>query len=219
MTITEAQERIEKLKQEINHHRYLYHVLDRQEISDAALDSLKNELVRIERQFPKLLTSDSPSQRVGGVPLDAFTKVPHKAPMLSLEDAFSEDDMAAWEERIRKVYPRGAHGYFAELKIDGFAISLEYESGVLRSASTRGDGKVGEDVTENIKTIEAVPLALQDPDFTAQEAKNRLTIVRNEKIMKILNTRIRTGTIEVRGEVFMAKKVFEAINRERTAQG
>ena len=137
--------------------------------------------------------------------------------MLSLEDAFSQDDMIAWEERIRKVYPRGAHGYFAELKIDGFAISLEYENGVLKRASTRGDGRVGEDVTENIKTIEAVPLTLQNPAFIIKEAKNRLTIVQNEKIMKILNARIRKGNIEVRGEVFMAKKVFESINRERTA--
>ncbi|MBI5912822.1 NAD-dependent DNA ligase LigA [Candidatus Azambacteria bacterium] len=219
MTKQEAQERIEKLKQEINHHRYLYHVLDRQEISDAALDSLKNELVKLERQFPSLLMPDSPSQRVGGAPLDAFTKVPHRSPMLSLEDAFSQDDMAAWEERIRKVYPRGAHGYFAELKVDGFAISLEYENGVLKRASTRGDGKVGEDVTENIKTIEAVPLVLPDPACIAKEAKNRLTIVQNEKIMKILNAHIHTGNIEVRGEVFMAKRVFEAINRERKAHG
>ena len=219
MTRREAHERIEKLKAEINHHRYLYHVLDRQEISDAALDSLKNELVRLERQFPELLMPDSPSQRVGGAPLDAFAKVPHRAPMLSLEDAFSQDDMAAWEERIRKVYPRGARGYFAELKVDGFAISLEYENGVLQRASTRGDGRVGEDVTENIKTIEAVPLALPNPSFIMKEAKNRVAIIQNEKIMKILNARIRKGNTEVRGEVFMAKKVFEAINRERTAQG
>lgn len=219
MTKQEARERIEKLKAEINHHRYLYHVLDRSEISDAALDSLKNELVKLERQFPELLTPDSPSQRIGGAPLDAFTKVAHAVPMLSLEDAFSEDDMAAWEERIRKVYPRGAHGYFAELKVDGFAISLEYENGVLKRASTRGDGKVGEDVTENIKTVEAVPLVLQDPAFIMKEARSRLTIVQNEKIMHILKARIQKGNIEVRGEIFMAKKVFEEINRERKKQG
>ncbi|MCR4323123.1 MAG: NAD-dependent DNA ligase LigA, partial [Candidatus Azambacteria bacterium] len=116
-------------------------------------------------------------------------------------------------------YPRGVRGYFTELKIDGFAISLEYENGVLRRASTRGDGKVGEDVTENIKTIDAVPLALPDPAFILKEAKNRLTIVQNEKIMKILKTHIHKGSIEVRGEVFMAKKVFEAINKERKKQG
>ncbi|MEK7493795.1 MAG: NAD-dependent DNA ligase LigA, partial [Patescibacteria group bacterium] len=141
------------------------------------------------------------------------------APMLSLEDAFSQDDMGAWEERIRKVYPRGAHGYFAELKIDGFAISLEYENGVLKRASTRGDGKVGEDVTENIKTIEAVPLTLPTHAFIIKEAKNRITIIQNEKIMKILKAHIYRGNIEVRGEVYMAKKVFEAINRERKEQG
>ena len=219
MTAREARERIEKLKKEIGHHRYLYHVLDRQEISDAALDSLKNELVKLERQFPELITHDSPSQRVGGAPLAMFTKVPHAVPMLSLEDAFSEEEMAEWEARMRKVHPRGDFEYFTELKIDGFAISLEYENGVLRRASTRGDGMVGEDVTENIKTIEAIPLSLSDFIFTAKNGKNRLTIEKNGKIMKILKERIITGNIEIRGEVYMTKKVFEGINREREMKG
>ncbi|MEK7519781.1 MAG: NAD-dependent DNA ligase LigA [Patescibacteria group bacterium] len=196
MTKTEAKTRIEKLKAEINHHRYLYHVLDRSEISDAALDSLKHELVRLEREHPELVTPDSPTQRVGGAPLAQFTKVRHTTPMLSLDDAFSEDEMRAWEERIKKVYPRGIFSYFAELKIDGFAISLVYRAGVLVTAATRGDGTTGEDVTQNIKTIEAVPLVLEHAKNTAP--------IRN---------------IEVRGEVFMTKKVFAAINKERAASG
>lgn len=219
MTMNEARKRIEKLKKEIGYHRHLYHVLDTQEISDAALDSLKNELVKLEREFPELITPDSPSQRVGGAPLAVFTKVSHATPMLSLEDAFSEEEMSAWEARMLKVYPRGNYTYFAELKVDGFAISLEYENGVLRRASTRGDGMVGEDVTENIKTIEAIPLSLSDFVYTSRNAKNRLTIEKNEKIMKILRERIYAGNIEIRGEVYMTKKVFEQINREREIQG
>lgn len=219
MTTREAQERIEKLKKEIGYHRYLYHVLDKQEISDAALDSLKNELVKLERQFPELITSDSPSQRVGGAPLPMFVKVPHTVPMLSLEDEFSEEEMAEWEARMRKVYPRGEFSYFAELKVDGFAISLEYENGVLVRASTRGDGKVGEDVTENVKTIEAIPLSLSDYLFSGKKAKNRLTIEGNRKIMKILEGLLHKGNVEIRGEVFMTKKVFEAVNKEREKAG
>lgn len=219
MTMKEARERIEKLKKEIGYHRYLYHVLDTQEISDAALDSLKNELVKLERQFPELITPDSPSQRVGGAPLPMFTKVSHAVPMLSLEDAFSEDEMIEWEARMRKVYPRGEFSYFAELKVDGFAISLEYENGILARASTRGDGMVGEDVTENVKTIEAIPLSLSDFIFTSKKAKNFLTIEGNKKIMKTLKSLLHAGNVEIRGEVYMTKKVFEAVNREREKAG
>jgi len=189
-----AEERIEKLKKEINRHRYLYHVLDRQEISDAALDSLKHELVKLERAHPELITPDSPSQRVAGKPLPGFRKVSHQAPMLSLEDAFSEQDMRDWEARIRKAHPKGTYSYFAELKIDGFAISLLYEDGILSAGSTRGDGMVGEDVIENLKTIEAIPLRL---DGTTGQA----------------------GAVEVRGEVFMSKKVFKDINTKRQKEG
>lgn len=189
-----AQERIEKLKKEISRHRYLYHVLDRQEISDAALDSLKQELVKLEGAYPQFLTADSPSQRVAGKPLEGFHKISHKAPMLSLEDAFSELDMRDWGERMRKVYPKGLFAYFAELKIDGFAISLLYRDGIFQTGSTRGDGMVGEDVTENLKTIEAIPLSLE-------------------------STHTYKGEVEVRGEVFMTKKVFKEINKERKKKG
>jgi len=149
-------ERIEKLKKEVHHHRYLYHVLNAQDISDAALDSLKNELAKLEREYPEFLTPDSPTQRVGGESLDAFRKVAHATPMLSLEDAFSGDDMKEWEGRMQKVYPLGDFSYFTELKIDGFAVSLVYQNGMFVEGSTRGDGVTGEDVTANLKTIESI---------------------------------------------------------------
>ncbi len=201
---SEARERVEKLKKAINHHRYLYHVLDRQEISDAALDSLKHELFELEKKFPDLITSDSPTQRVGGESLKGFKKVAHHIPMLSLEDVFSEEEFLEWTERIGKLLgtPR-APELFAELKFDGLALSLVYKSGILFRASTRGDGRVGEDVTQNIRTIEAIPLSLT-PHGRAQE-----------KLKKNLEKLIEKGEIEVRGEVIITKKDFEKINREQ----
>src|SRR3989338_9152100 len=147
MTEREAKERIEKLKAEINHHRYLYHVLDRSEISDAALDSLKHELLKLEQQFPEFITPDSPTQRVGGSPSSFFKKVNHRSPMLSLEDVFNAEEFEDWLARISKIAPKDKLSFFGELKIDGFAVSLVYQKGVLSTASTRGDGRVGEDVT------------------------------------------------------------------------
>jgi DNA ligase (NAD+) len=153
--------RAKKLTEEINRHRYLYHVLNRQKISDAALDSLKHELSTIEKEYPELITSNSPTQRVAGHALAGFKKVRHKTPMLSLNDAFSEEEVSEWEQRIKKLAPDVEPDYFAELKIDGFAVSLTYVNGFFTSGSTRGDGKVGEDVTANLKTIESIPLTLQ----------------------------------------------------------
>lgn len=197
MNKTEAKKRIEKLKEEINHHRYLYHVLDRQEISDAALDSLKHELYKLEQQYPKFITLDSPTQRVGGKPLNKFEKIKHAVPMLSIEDIFTREELESWEKRIKKIAPQAKFDYFTEVKMDGLAISLIYENGILSKAATRGDGKTGEDVTKNIKTIEAIPLALR------------------------VNSRIKnfSGRIEVRGEIFMAKKVFEKLNQEQKKKG
>ncbi len=226
MTTQEARERIEKLKKEINHHRYLYHVLDMQEISDAALDSLKNELTKLEREYPQYSTPDSPTQRVGGKALAKFTKVSHTIPLLSLEDAFSEQDMYDWEERIRKVYPRGDYGYFAELKIDGFAISLLYKNGVLLQGSTRGDGKTGEDVTQNLKTIESIPLSLPDIEEAIKIAQkqnkgqnNGSTMPVFGKSIQIPKSAISSGIVEVRGEVYMTTKTFEKINNQRKKDG
>ncbi|MEK7122617.1 MAG: NAD-dependent DNA ligase LigA, partial [Patescibacteria group bacterium] len=151
----EAKKRIEKLRETINHHRYLYHVCDQQEISDAALDSLKHELFTLEREFPDFVIPSSPTQRVGGMPLKKFQKVAHRFPMLSLEDIFSEGEFVEWEERLSRIAPRTAFDYYAEVKMDGLAISLRYEDGLLVVGATRGDGKVGEDVTTILKTIDA----------------------------------------------------------------
>jgi len=196
MTKDEAKRRILKLKKEVQHQRYVYHVLDSQEISEAALDSLKKELFDLEQQFPEFITVDSPTQRVAGQASNAFEKVEHSSRMLSLNDAFSEDDMNAWMERMKRVEPRGDYSLYAEPKIDGLAIALIYENGVLTVGATRGNGFVGENVTANIKTIESIPLRLQD-----------VPVVEGVE------------TIEVRGEVYMTKKTFEKINKERDKSG
>lgn len=195
MNKTEAKKRIQKLRELINRYRYLYHVKDRSEISDAAHDSLKHELYELEQQFPDLITPDSPTQRVGGEPLDKFKKVTHATRMLSMEDVFSEDEFSKWEERLAKVGGKRVQDYYCMQKIDGLAISLVYKNGVLETAATRGDGKVGEDVTQNIKTIDAIPLKLRE-------------------IKKTL-----PSTIEVRGEVFMSKKDFEQMNKALEKEG
>ncbi|MFH1353733.1 MAG: NAD-dependent DNA ligase LigA [bacterium] len=187
MTKKQAKVRINKLRDEIEHHRYLYHVKDKQEISDSALDSLKKELTNLEQQFPDLITSNSPTQRVGGQPLPKFKQVRHATRMLSLQDAFSKDDLMQWEERNKKILPED-FAYFVELKIDGVALSLIYENGQLKRGVTRGNGTVGEDVTHNIRTIEAIPLNLA------------------KKI---------SGRVEVRGEVYILKKDFDKMNAVR----
>jgi len=186
MTKSEAKKRIKKLKKVIAYHRYLYHVLDKQEISDAALDSLKHELFQLEQQYPDLLTPDSPTQRVGGQALKGFKKVEHKVPMLSIEDIFSKKELTEWENYLKRLVPREKIDYFCEPKIDGFAVSLVYQAGVLKTGATRGNGKVGEDVTQNLKTIESIPLRLR-LDTLKQKPEQ----------------------IEVRGEVYMEKKDFE----------
>ncbi len=172
----ETIERLKKLKETVEHHRYNYHVLDKEEISIEALDSLKDELKKIEEEYPELLTADSPSQRVAGAPLPQFKKITHKVAQWSFNDAFTEEDIRAFDERVKKNLAAqlvGGDGknaaadispeYTCELKIDGLKIVLEYENGQLKSAATRGDGKVGEDVTMNIRTIESVPLQLREP--------------------------------------------------------
>lgn len=185
-----VKERINKLKKTINHHRYLYHVLDRQEISDEALDSLKKELFDLEQEFPDLVTPDSPTQRVAGEPLEGFTKVTHPGRMISLNDAFNPQDFRDWQERLNNFLGETYVGsYYCDLKMDGLAIELSYENGVLTQASTRGNGLIGEDVTQNIRTVDAVPLRLRDED---------------RQIPK---------TLIVRGEVFLTKKEFARINK------
>ena len=175
-------------------------------ISDAALDSLKKELFDLEQQYPELITSDSPTQRVGGQPLKEFKKVRHDQPMLSFNDAFLKEDMEDWLERLEKylgrkltydLRPTTYDLFYCELKIDGLAIELEYENGVLVRGSTRGDGTIGEDVTQNLKTVEAIPLKLN--------VKGQMSKVSKKLV--------------VRGEVFLTKKEFERINKEQEKKG
>jgi len=192
----EAKIRLEKLKKEIDRHRYLYHVLDRIEISDAALDSLKHELEKLEQEYPEFITSDSPTQRVGGKPLDKFKKISHIVPQWSFNDAFTPDEIREFDARVKRFLRDAGAGeniipdYTAELKIDGLHVVLTYEKGILITGATRGDGKIGEDVTQNLKTIESIPLKLeQELDLAAE------------------------------GEVFMAKSVLEELNAERKKHG
>lgn len=219
MTKEEVKKRIEKLKAEINHHRYLYHVLDRQEISDAALDSLKHELYKLEQEYPEFITSDSPTQRVGGEALKEFKKVVHETPMLSIEDVFEFKELEAWEERIKKLLPHEKFDYYAEVKMDGLAVSLIYEDGIFSVGSTRGDGKIGEDVTQNLKTIEAIPLRLNEP--TERDIENFLKkydeVVDQKKFLSKIKDL--SKKIEIRGECFMNKNIFEKLNREQEKKG
>ncbi len=187
----EAKARIEKLKSLIEKYRYSYHVLDKSLATDAVNDSLKHELQELEEQYPELITPDSPTQRVGGKPLEKFKKVAHKTQMLSLTDAFSFEELEDWQKRNQKIID-DLYQYFAELKIDGLAVSLIYENGIFVRGATRGDGKTGEDVTQNLKTVEAIPLKLDTKGFRGQGAGLR--------------------TIEVRGEVYMPIKTFEELN-------
>jgi len=186
----EAKKRIKKLIEIINYHRRLYHVFDRQEISDAALDSLKKELFDLEQKFPQLITPDSPTQRVGGKPLEKFKKVKHFEKMFSLNDAFSKEDVNSWVERISKLLDEEEKkriDFYCELKIDGLAVELLYEEGLLKIGSTRGDGIIGEDVTQNLRTIEAIPLKIK--------TEEKKTVVR--------------------GEVFLSSEEFIKANKER----
>lgn len=192
---TGVQKRYQKLKESIETHRYNYHVLNAQDISDEALDSLKKELVDIEGQYPELITPDSPSQRVAGAPLEGFNKIKHKVPQWSFNDAFSEEDIKNFDIRVKRVL-REHYGkdvipsYTCELKIDGLKVVLEYQKGALTTAATRGDGKVGEDVTTNVRTIDSIPLTLR------------------QKVDVI-----------VEGEVWLSKKEFDRINLEKKKAG
>jgi len=190
----DTQERYEKLKKTIERYRYEYHVLDKSDISEAALDSLKDELSKIEQEFPNIITSDSPSQRVAGEPLPEFVKVTHRVPQWSFNDAFSEEDIRGFHERVLRFLKTEGQNvvptYTCELKIDGLKVVLTYEKGLLKNAATRGSGKVGEDVTMNIKTIESVPIRL------------------HENIDLI-----------VEGEVWLGKKQFDALNAEKEKTG
>jgi DNA ligase (NAD+) len=188
----------EKLREEIRHHEYLYHVADEPKISDAAFDSLMNRLKEIEAKHPELRTPDSPTLRVGGAPREGFQTVRHARPMLSLDNAFSFDALREWDRRVREGTGRKEIEYIAEHKFDGLSISLQYEDGVLVRAVTRGDGTTGEDVTPNAKTVRSVPLRLD----AAAIKKAKLP-----------------AAFEVRGEIMMTRESFEALNREQERIG
>ena len=158
--------RIEQLREQLNHHSYLYYVLDNPEIPDSEYDRLYRELQALEAAYPALVTPDSPTQRVGGKPLAAFDEVVHRVPMLSLENALTADAMVEFDRRVRRRLERDTEmTYAAEPKLDGLAISLRYEDGKLLQAATRGDGTRGEDVTQNVRTIAAIPLQLRGRDW------------------------------------------------------
>lgn len=193
----EAAERVEKLRGLINDYRYHYHVLDESIMEESAADSLKHELSQLEEQYPELITPDSPTQRVAGVALDKFTKVTHKVPMISLTDVFNREEVEAWVKRMDKLLPGTTHEFLCDIKMDGLACALVYEDGALVQAVTRGDSRVGEDVTMNVRTIENVPLTLRV----------------SQKYSGLIR-----GRTEIRGEIVMHKADFEKLNvtREKT---
>ena len=193
-----AEQRIVKLRDLINDYRYHYHVLDESIMSEAAADSLKHELSQLEEQFPDLITPDSPTQRVAGKALSKFTKVQHQTRMISLQDVFDREEVAAWIQRMKKVRQDITEEFLCDIKMDGLACALIYEDGVLTRAVTRGDGLVGEDVTMNVRTIQNVPLTLRA----------------NQRFAHFLR-----GRTEIRGEIVMHKADFAALNQRRRAAG
>lgn len=186
-----AQLKIEKLRELINYHNYRYYVLDDPEVSDAEYDSLMKELEALEREYPDLITPDSPTQRVGGAVLSGFQVVTHAIPLLSLANAYSQEELDSFDRRVRELLSSPPR-YTAELKIDGLAISLLYRDGVFIRGATRGDGQTGEDITNNLRTIRSIPLKLREP---------------------------LAGDLEVRGECYMDKRAFEQLNKAQEEKG
>ena len=188
-SLTEAQERIETLKTLLNRYSYEYYVLDKPSISDKEYDQQYQELEKLEKAHPELITTDSPTQRIGGTILPGFTKVQHDSPMLSLGNAFNQEDLLQFHQRISKLTDQPLQ-YMCELKIDGLAVSLKYENGLFVQGATRGDGNIGEDITQNLRTVKAIPLRLNEP-----------------------------LTFEVRGECYMPKASFVQLNADRDEKG
>ncbi|HEU4526391.1 MAG TPA: NAD-dependent DNA ligase LigA [Actinomycetota bacterium] len=185
----QAKLRVEELREQLNYHSYRYHVLDDPEISDAEYDELLNELRALEERFPELITPDSPTQRVGMTPADLFAPVEHRARMLSLDNAFAPDELRAWAARVEREVGTDV-AYSCELKIDGVAVALTYERGVLVKGATRGDGRIGEDITANVRTVRTVPQRLLAKDPPA--------------------------VLEVRGEIYLPVRAFEELNEQLT---
>lgn len=225
MTKEEAQTRIEKLRALINKYRYSRLVLGQELVEESVEDSLKKELFDLEQEWPDLVTADSPTQRVGGRPLEKFKKFTHPQRMLSFNDAFSPQDMEDWLDRMARVLEgpipgdgsarqsfaeQKLGGFYCELKIDGLAIELTYENGFLKTGATRGDGTIGEDVTQNLKTVEAVPLKLVSSNWSLVSGQDKKLVTSNQKPVT---------SLVVRGEVFIAKKEFARINEEQQKRG
>ncbi|MFW6148268.1 MAG: NAD-dependent DNA ligase LigA [Atribacterota bacterium] len=189
----EIREKIEELRDIIRKHNYHYYVLDKPIISDYEYDSLMRRLIALEKKYPELITPDSPTQRVGAKPLEEFKTARHLVPMLSLSNAFTEQELLDFDQRLKKNISQQSFNYIVELKIDGLAIALVYKNGILKRGATRGDGFFGEDITQNLRTINSIPLKLRDSQ--------------------------NTGTIEVYGEVYMDKDSFKKLNEERLNKG
>lgn len=194
----DAANEIERVRQEIRRHEYLYYVADDPEISDGAFDRLVNHLKKLEAEHPELVTPDSPTQRVGGAPREGFQTVRHKTPMVSLDNAFSFEELEAFDRRVLELTGREKIEYVCEHKFDGLSLSLLYENGILVRGVTRGDGTTGEDVTSNVKTIRSIPLSV------------------DAALLKKAGIH---GTFEVRGEALMTRKTFEELNEQQEEQG
>ncbi len=192
-----AGQQIEQLREEIRRHEDLYYVQDNPEISDAEYDALLEKLQKLEQQHPDQITPDSPTQRVGGKPAEGFSQVVHRRPMLSLDNSYNLEELRAFDVRCQRLADGKRVDYVAELKIDGLSLSLHYEKQLLARGVTRGDGRIGEDVTLNARTIRSIPLKLR---------------------AEILNLKSDDAELEVRGEAFIPRKVFERINAEREEQ-
>jgi DNA ligase (NAD+) len=192
--VPDARQELERLRREIAHHNVRYHVLDRPEISDAEYDSLFRRLLQLEREHPEWISPDSPTQRVGAAPAREFAEVVHRVPMLSLANAYSEEELREFDQRMRTLLDEGTIAYVAEPKLDGLSVELVYEHGLLTRGSTRGDGTTGEDVTANLRTIRSIPLRLDDAGGVP-------------------------ALLEVRGEVYIEKDAFRAVNERRAADG
>src|SRR5579862_4780483 len=198
------EQELQELRDTLRHHEYLYYVEDAPELTDAQYDALMNKLKKMEAEHPELVTADSPSQRVGGKPKEGFAKVAHSRPMLSLDNAYNEEELRAWEQRVRDALPSTeALRYVCELKLDGLSLALHYEAGAGGSAHlvrgvTRGDGSIGEDVTSNVRTIRSVPLSVSAAKLKAAGLPQ---------------------SFEVRGEGVLPQAAFEKMNEERVAQG
>lgn len=197
-TKDQAAHRAAQLRATMAQYAYEYYVLNEPSVSDAIYDGLMQELKKLEAEYPEVITADSPTQRVGGEPLAKFKKVQHSSRMLSLNDVFSQEDVEAWVKRMDKLMPGRTHEFFADIKMDGLACALVYHDGVFQQAITRGDGLVGEDVTENVRTIASVPLRLRADKDT-------------EKFLH--------GRVEIRGEIVIYKDDFEKLNQARAAAG